>query len=84
MSDPAGGKPQGRRKFDEAWKLLSVGDKHVGKTCLIHRYSKNDFSEDGLATLGTEMVFHFKELAGKNMKITLVDTAGQERFGAVT
>ena len=87
MSDPAAGgfKPSGRRKFDEAWKLITVGDKNVGKTCLIKRYSANDFSDEGnLATIGTEMIIHFKELLNKQLKITQVDTAGQELFGAVT
>lgn len=63
MADPnAPGKgPPARKKFDEAWKLISVGDKNVGKTCLIKRYSANDFSDDGnLATIGTEMIIHFK------------------------
>ena len=59
-------KPKGRKNFDEAWKLISVGDKNVGKTCLIKRYSKGDFAADGnLATIGTEMVMHFKELVNK-------------------
>lgn len=30
------------------------------------------------------MKFNFKELNNKKIKVTLVDTAGQERFGAVT
>lgn len=82
MSNNNGGgagefRPKGRTKFDEAWKLMSVGDKNVGKTCLIKRYTQDDFPEDGnLATLGTEMVIHFKKLQEKQMKITLVDTAG--------
>ena len=80
MSDPTaavGFQPRGKRKFDELWKLISVGDKNVGKTCLIKRYNKDDFSSDGnLATIGTEMIIHFKELLNKQMKITLVDTAG--------
>lgn len=77
--------PQGRRKFDESYKVLSVGEKDVGKTCLIKRFCDNEFAGDcSLTTIGTELRNHYKELNNKQMKITLVDTAGQERFAAVT
>ncbi len=76
---------KGRPKFDEAFKVLSVGEKSVGKTCLVKRYANNEYVGDSsLTTIGTEMTVTYKELNNKTIKVTLVDTAGQERFGAVT
>ena len=61
-----------------------MGEKSVGKTCLIKRYVNDEYVGDNLTTLGTDMTVHYKEINNKNMKITLVDTAGQERFGVIT
>ena len=67
--------------FDEKIKIMIIGETKTGKTSLISRYCKNEFSgESYLSTIGID--FQIKNLVIKKKKIRLQiwDTAGQERF----
>ena len=67
--------------FDEKIKIMVIGETKTGKTSLISRYCKNEFSgESYLSTIGID--FQIKNLVIKKKKIRLQiwDTAGQERF----
>jgi len=65
---------------------MIIGDKSVGKTCLIQRYTKQKFSEDQLATIGLGMAdkFYTPENSEQEYKMKIWDTAGQERFMNLT
>jgi Ras-related protein Rab-7A len=65
-------------------KIIVIGDLNVGKTSLINRYVYNSFSEKYKATIGVDLFK--KDLKYKNNKVCLQiwDTAGVERFQAVT
>ena len=70
-------------------KVLIIGDSNVGKTSILFRYVFNKFDEQNMPTLGagfkTKEVFFTDE--GQNqgrMKLNLWDTAGQEKFDALT
>tara|TARA_B110000285_G_scaffold221584_1_gene274730 strand:- start:567 stop:782 length:216 start_codon:yes stop_codon:yes gene_type:complete len=39
-------------KADHIIKTITIGDKSVGKTCCITRYTLNEFSDSNMATLG--------------------------------
>jgi len=56
-------------------KVVILGEKSVGKTCLIHRYLDRKFS-DTKSTIGAS--FLLKLWQGYN--IAIWDTAGEERF----
>ena len=67
--------------FDEKIKIMLIGETKTGKTSLISRYCKNEFSgESYISTIGID--FQIKNLVIKKKKIRLQiwDTAGQERF----
>ena len=67
-------------------KLNSIGSFCVGKTSLIRRYTENKFSEDYLPTLGVDItVKRGVIINGKTppVRIVLMDTAGEEKFGSL-
>ncbi|XWS59210.1 hypothetical protein CRYUN_Cryun08bG0101900 [Craigia yunnanensis] len=72
------------QKIDYVFKVVLIGDSAVGKSQLLARFARNEFSVDSKATIGVE--FQTKTLAidNKIVKAQIWDTAGQERYRAVT
>ena len=67
------------------YKILLLGDSAVGKSCLLLRYCDDKFQEQHLATIGLD--FRLKTLNlenNKKVKVQIWDTAGQDRFLAIT
>jgi small GTP-binding protein len=62
--------------------LVLIGDKAVGKTCLLNRYFKNRFSPT-VSTIGIDKDIKFVKLGEEEYKLTVWDTVGQERFRAL-
>jgi len=62
-------------------RILLVGDAGVGKTSILLRYVENSFEEQQ-----NEFESKTKTLTvkGREVKLTLMDTAGQERFRTLT
>ncbi|XP_018020811.1 guanylate-binding protein 1 isoform X2 [Hyalella azteca] len=60
-------------------KVLVLGAKGVGKTCLINRYSSDNFSPQKLKA-GVEFTSVTTRAGGYDVKFQLLDTAGQEAF----
>ena len=69
--------------FDYMFKLLTIGNSGVGKTCFLLRYCNDSFSSAFVSTVGID--FRLKTLVRNERKIKLQiwDTAGQERFHAI-
>ena len=65
-------------------KVLVTGDASVGKTSLISRFVNNKFGEDHVYTMGVDFSRAECQVAGRNVLLELRDTAGQERFRAIT
>ena len=62
-------------------KILTLGDSKVGKTSIILRYINKKFIDTGqLSTIGIDFKTKFIEKGGEKIKVTIYDTAGQERF----
>jgi Ras-related protein Rab-8A len=62
-------------------KIITLGDSHVGKSCLIVKYIENRFSISYASTIGFDL--KHKQIIlkdGNKARLTLFDTAGQERF----
>lgn len=72
------------RGYDFLFKIVLIGDTGVGKTCLLQRYRKNDFSFDTKQTIGVEFATKELTVKGKAVKAQIWDTAGQERYRAIT
>ena len=65
-------------------KGVVLGNSSVGKTCLMNRFVKQEFSQHYRATIGAD--FLSKEIVINDLHISfqIWDTAGQERFRSVT
>ena len=63
------------------FKICAIGSGGVGKTSLIRRYAENKFDKNYLPTLGVDITTKKITINDKNIKLILVDTAGQEFFG---
>ena len=69
-----------RRDF----RMINLGDPGVGKTSLVSKFVNDVFNEDPSSTISID--FWQKDFSlpnGDNVKLTIWDTAGQEKFGPV-
>jgi small GTP-binding protein len=65
-------------------KIVLIGDSGVGKTNLLARFTRDQFSPDSKSTIGVEFATKALEVEGKTVKAQIWDTAGQERYRAIT
>ena len=70
--------------YELLYKIIIIGDAAVGKSNILSRYVKNEFSENLKSTVGVELGIKFIKVKGVNTKIQIWDTAGQERYRAIT
>ena len=72
------------------YKFILLGDTSVGKSSIFQRISGKAFHDEQISTIGTDkLVINFdniqiNENEYQNFKIVLFDTAGQERYRAIT
>ncbi|KAH7660501.1 rab gtpase [Aphelenchoides avenae] len=67
-----------------AFKVITLGQAGVGKTSLINRYVKEEFSATTESTTGFACLQKEVTVEGKTaVKLLLYDTAGQERFNSL-
>ena len=64
---------------DFLFKLIIIGDSAVGKSCLLHRLTNNEFMTDHEVTVGVEFGTLLVKLEQQVFKLQIYDTAGQER-----
>ena len=67
-------------------KVVLLGDSGVGKTCIISRYISGTFDENSATTNGASYCsknVNYEKL-GKNLLLDIWDTAGQEKYKALT
>jgi len=66
------------------FKILLLGDLATGKTSIIRRYVKNEFTFNYKSTIGCDFAERVVELEnGDAVQVQLWDIAGQERFGSL-
>jgi len=65
-------------------KILVIGESAVGKSCLLLRYTEGKFSDTFMTTIGVDFKTKVVPIDGKNVKLQIWDTAGQEKFRAIT
>ena len=70
--------------FNNLIKIILLGESDVGKTALFKRYFNDSFKIDNnLATIGMESETKFIMINKDICKLTIFDTAGQEKFRSV-
>ena len=67
-------------KFDFNYKIILIGDPSVGKSCLTLRATKNEFNNVYTPTIGFEFFNLNLKMKGKNIRLQIWDTCGQEKF----
>lgn len=68
------------QKIDYVFKVVLIGDSAVGKSQLLARFSRNEFSIESKATIGVEFQTRTLTIDSKTVKAQIWDTAGQERY----
>ena len=66
------------------FKILTIGESGVGKTCILRRFVENKFLKNHLATIGIDFKTKTLNINDKEIKLKIWDTAGQERFRNIT
>ena len=61
-------------------KIITLGEAATGKTCIIKRFVDNCFHEKVVATIGIDYCYRNISVYGREFRLNVVDTAGQERF----
>ena len=69
---------------NHTFKILTIGESGVGKTCVLRRFVENKFLKNHLATIGIDFKTRVIDVNGLNIKLKIWDTAGQERFRNIT
>ena len=74
-----------KNDFDCVYKVLLLGDSTVGKTCILLKYTDKIFQDIHMMTIGLDYRLKTMKLkSGKDVKLQIWDTAGQDRFRSIT
>ena len=65
-------------------KIILLGSSQVGKTSIFKRYFSNEFNVNMLSTIGVDLKSSFFKFDNQKVKCNFIDTAGQEKFKAIT
>eukprot|EP01054_Gregarina_sp_Poly1_P006299 Gregarina_sp_Poly_1__6298@NODE_3348_length_1160_cov_151_387923_g65_i2_p1_GENE_NODE_3348_length_1160_cov_151_387923_g65_i2NODE_3348_length_1160_cov_151_387923_g65_i2_p1_ORF_typecomplete_len211_score28_40Ras/PF00071_22/4_2e66Roc/PF08477_13/9e26Arf/PF00025_21/2_5e19GTP_EFTU/PF00009_27/1_2e06FeoB_N/PF02421_18/9_5e07Gtr1_RagA/PF04670_12/2_5e06MMR_HSR1/PF01926_23/2e05RsgA_GTPase/PF03193_16/2_5RsgA_GTPase/PF03193_16/0_12SRPRB/PF09439_10/0_00024AAA_22/PF13401_6/0_00047Septin/PF00735_18/0_00042ATPase/PF0 len=66
------------------FKYIIIGDTGVGKSCLLLQFTDKRFRNDHDLTIGVEFGARTVTIDGKQLKLQIWDTAGQESFRSIT
>ena len=74
------------------YKVILIGNSAVGKTSLFKKLTTGEFSEKNISTIGMDkrtlpieiQVNEDNKIVKKEVNVSLVDTAGEERFRSIT
>ena len=64
----------------ENYKIVIIGDQHVGKTSILSKYKYETIEENYAPTIGIDFLTKNVFLEDKTIRLIMWDTAGQERF----
>lgn len=71
-------------KSNKIIKIILVGDSTVGKSAIVRRFAYRQFIENYYATIGIDFTIKILNINNINIKLQIWDTAGQEKFHAIT
>ncbi|KAI9255815.1 GTP-binding protein [Phascolomyces articulosus] len=70
--------------YDYLFKIVIIGDSGTGKSCLLSRFTNDEFSLESKSTIGVEFATKTMPIDGHQIKAQIWDTSGQERYRAIT
>ncbi|XP_054909863.1 ras-related protein Rab-25-like [Poeciliopsis prolifica] len=70
--------------YNFVFKVVLIGESGVGKSNLLSRFTKNEFLHDSRTTIGVEFSTRTVQLDNFTIKAQIWDTAGLERYRAIT
>lgn len=65
------------------FKIVLLGEGRVGKTSILLRYIRGEYSDNQISTLQASYLDKKISVSGANVQLSVWDTAGQERFHAL-
>jgi small GTP-binding protein len=80
QTKPSRDREMAGEKIDYVFKVVLIGDSAVGKSQILSRFARDEFSLDSKATIGVEFQTRTLSVQNKNIKAQIWDTAGQERY----
>ena len=72
--------PDDNQKFDVTFKVITIGNSGVGKSCLATRATKNIFLDTYLSTIGFGLSNFNIKLGKRAVRLQIWDTCGQEDY----
>jgi len=70
--------------YNYLFKYIIIGDTGVGKSCLLLQFTDKRFQPVHDMTIGVEFGARMIAIDGKQVKLQIWDTAGQESFRSIT
>ncbi|CDJ58443.1 WD-repeat proein, putative [Eimeria maxima] len=70
--------------YQYLFKYIIIGDTGVGKSCLLLQFTDKRFRTDHDLTIGVEFGARLIQIDGRQIKLQIWDTAGQESFRSIT
>ncbi|EFC40367.1 rab family small GTPase [Naegleria gruberi] len=70
--------------YSYLFKYIIIGDTGVGKSCLLLQFTDKRFQPVHDLTIGVEFGARMINIDGKQVKLQIWDTAGQESFRSIT
>lgn len=70
--------------YEFLFKIILIGDWGVGKSNIILRFTQDAYDPDSRTTIGVEFSQKVMELYLKKIVVQIWDTAGQDRYKAIT
>lgn len=74
----------GTMTYAYLFKYIIIGDTGVGKSCLLLQFTDKRFQPVHDLTIGVEFGARMVNIDGKQIKLQIWDTAGQESFRSIT
>ena len=63
----------GNEHYDFLYKIVLTGDSGVGKSCLLSRFTRNEFDAESKSTIGVEFATRTISVLGKIIKAQVIN-----------
>jgi Ras-related protein Rab-23 len=72
--------------FEQEMKVVVLGNGGVGKSSMIRRYCKGEYTDEYKKTIGVDFLEKTRwiDSIGEDVRMMVWDTAGQEEFDTIT